>query len=48
VRQVGLEDVVEAAVTRVHPKRAAIIVLGPAADLVPQLEDLGPIEIWEP
>jgi len=48
VRQVGLADVAEAAATRLHPARAAIVVLGPAADLVPQLESLGSVEIWEP
>lgn len=48
VRDVTVEDVAEAARIRLHPERAAIVVLGPAADLVPQLEDLGPVEVWEP
>jgi zinc protease len=48
IRAVGLEDVAEAARTRLHPYRAAIVILGPASLLVPQLEDLGRIEIIEP
>ncbi|MEE8164919.1 MAG: pitrilysin family protein [Myxococcota bacterium] len=48
VRQVRLAEVAEAAATRLHPERAAIVVLGPAADLVPQLEDLGSVEVWQP
>ena len=48
VREVTLADVAEAAQTRLHPDRAAIIVLGPADQLVPQLEGLGDIEIVEP
>ena len=48
VRAVGLEDVAEAARTRLHPDRAAILVLGPASELVPQLEDLAPVEVFEP
>jgi predicted Zn-dependent peptidase len=48
VRRVGLVEVADAAASRLHPERAAIVVLGPAADLVPQLEDLGSVEVWEP
>ena len=48
VRAVTLEDVAAAAQARLHPDRAAIVVLGPAAELVPQLEDLGPVEVREP
>ena len=48
VRAVGLEDVAEAARTRLHPDRAVILVLGPASELVPQLEDLAPVEVFEP
>ena len=48
VRAVSLDDVREAARARLAPERAAIVVLGPADDLVPQLEDLGPVEIWQP
>lgn len=48
VRAVTLAEVAEAARKRLHPERAAIIILGPAADLVPQLEDLGSVEVWQP
>jgi zinc protease len=48
VREVTLGAVVAAARERLHPDRAAIVVLGPAAELVPQLEDLGEVEIWQP
>jgi zinc protease len=48
VRAVRLEDVSEAARQHLFPDRAAIIVLGPASDLVPQLEALGPVEVWQP
>jgi hypothetical protein len=45
---VSLDDVTLAAKTRLHPDRAAIIVLGPAEALVPDLEDLGEIEVRQP
>jgi len=48
VRAVSLDDVTLAAETRLHPDRAAIIVLGPAEALVPDLEDLGEIEVRQP
>ena len=48
VRAMALADVKQAALDRLHPERAAIVVLGPAADLVPQLESLGPVEVWQP
>ena len=48
LRAVTLEDVRDAAVNYLHPDRAAIIVLGPAETLVPQLEGLGEIEVWQP
>jgi predicted Zn-dependent peptidase len=48
VREVTLEDLNLAARTRLHPDRALILVLGPAAEVVPQLEGLGPIEVWQP
>ncbi|MCB9378097.1 MAG: insulinase family protein [Holophagales bacterium] len=43
-----LDDVRRAAKERLHPERAAIVVLGPAARLVPQLEGLGPVEVVAP
>jgi len=48
VRQVTVSDVAQAAAEHLAPDRAALIVLGPAADIVPQLEDLGEVEVWEP
>ena len=41
-------DVAAAARHRLHPERAAIVVVGPAAALAPQLEGLGPLEVVEP
>ena len=48
VRAVTLDDVTDAAEIRLHPDRAAIVVLGPAEALVPQLEGLGEIEVRKP
>jgi zinc protease len=48
VRAVTLEEVREAARRRLHPERAAIIVLGPADRIGPQLEALGTVEVWQP
>jgi len=48
LRAVTLEDVRAASRDFLHPDRAALIVLGPAQDLVPQLEDLGSVEIVQP
>lgn len=48
IRAVSLEDVTEAAKIRLHPDRAAILVLGPAELLVPELEGLGPVEVRKP
>ncbi len=48
VRAVTLDDVTAAAEIRLHPDRAAIVVLGPAEVLVPELQDLGEIEVRNP
>jgi zinc protease len=48
VRAVTLDDVTAAAEIRLHPDRAAIVVLGPAEALVPELQDLGEIEVRNP
>ena len=48
VRATSLGEVSRAAEIRLHPDRAAIIVLGPAAVLVSELEELGEIEVWQP
>ncbi|MAG31093.1 MAG: hypothetical protein CL908_09415 [Deltaproteobacteria bacterium] len=48
VRAVTLDDVRDAAQVRLAPERAAIVLLGPAEELVPQVEDLAPVEVWQP
>ena len=48
VGETTLEQVRAAAKDRLHPERAAIVVLGPAEKLVPQLESLGPVEVVKP
>lgn len=48
VRAVTVDDVARAATAHLHPERAAIIVLGPAEAIVPELEDLGEIEVRVP
>lgn len=48
VRATDAAAVARAALDHLHPERAAIVLVGPAEQLVPQLEDLGPIEIVEP
>jgi len=41
-------DVARLALELLHPERAAIVLVGPADALAPQLQDLGPIEIVRP
>lgn len=48
IQALTVEDVAEAARERLHPGRAAIVVLGPAGPLLGQLEDLGPTTVVEP
>jgi len=48
VRAITVDDVARAAKEHLHPDRAAIVVLGPAAAIVPALEDLGEIEVRQP
>lgn len=48
VREVGPDDTARMALRLLHPERAAIVLVGPAADLAPQVEDLGPVEVIEP
>jgi zinc protease len=48
VRAVDTEAVARVASERVHPDRVAIVVLGPAELLSPQLERLGPVQILQP
>jgi len=48
IRALADEDTARAARDLVHPERAAILVVGPAEAIVPQLEDLGAIEVIQP
>jgi zinc protease len=48
VRAVTEVEVEQAARDRLHPDRAAIVLVGPASQLVPQIEDLGPVEVVTP
>jgi zinc protease len=48
VMAASLGDVARAARERLHPERAAIVVVGPADALVPALEGLGPIAVERP
>jgi len=48
VRGVDADEVAAMARDLVHPERAAIVVLGPASALVPQLEGLGHVEVVAP
>jgi len=48
VRAVTAADVERLALELLHPDRAAIVLVGPAEALTPQLEGLGPIEVVQP
>jgi predicted Zn-dependent peptidase len=48
VRATTSEDTARMAQKLLHPGRAAIVLVGPAADLAPQLEGLGPLEVVDP
>lgn len=48
VRAVTPEDVERVAEKYLHPGRAAIVLVGPAAELSQQLEGLGPVEVITP
>jgi zinc protease len=48
VRAVSLEDVARMASELLHPDRVAIVLVGPAEKLVPQVEDLAPVEVVTP
>ena len=48
VRATTPEKIAELAVRLLHPERAAIVLVGPAEALRPQVEGLGPIEIVKP
>ena len=44
----GEQDTARLARERLHPERIAIILVGPAEDIAPQVQDLGPVEIVQP
>ena len=48
IRALTAEDTARAARDLVHPARAAILVVGPREAIVPQLEDLGAVEVVQP
>jgi len=48
LRALSAEDTARVARELVHPERAAILVVGPADAIVPQLEHLGAVEVVEP
>ncbi|MBS1105701.1 MAG: peptidase domain protein [Deltaproteobacteria bacterium] len=48
VQAVTQDDVAAAASRLLHPDRVAIVAVGPAASLRPQLERFGPVEVVEP
>jgi zinc protease len=48
VRAVDVEETAAVARALLHPDRAAIVVLGPAEELTPQLERFGPVEVVAP
>jgi zinc protease len=48
MQAVTVSDLAAAAVQRLHPERIAIVAVGPAEALRPQLERFGPIEVMQP
>ncbi len=48
VRALTLDDTARLARELLHPDRAAIVLVGPADEIVPQVEGLGPIEVVKP
>jgi len=48
VRALTTEDTARLARELLHPDRAAIILVGPAEAIVPQVESLGPVEVVKP
>jgi len=48
IRALTAEDTARAARDLVHPERAAVVVVGPAEAIVPQLETLGTVEVIQP
>lgn len=48
VNAVTTDDTARMAREWLHPERAAIVLVGPAEAIVPQVEDLGPVEVVTP
>lgn len=48
VKRLTQADLAKAALATIHPQRAQIVVVGPAAALKPQLEQFGPVKVVEP
>lgn len=48
VNAVTTDDTARLARERLHPDRAAIVLVGPAEAILPQLEGLGPVEVVQP
>ena len=48
VRAVTAQETARAALDHLHPERAAIVLVGPADQLEPQVTDLGPVRVVEP
>ena len=48
IRAISAEQVSKAARDHLHPDRAAIVLVGPAEQIRPLVEDLGPVEVVEP
>jgi zinc protease len=48
IRAVGVEDTARLARKLLHPERAAVVLVGPAGEIVPQVEDMGLVEVVTP
>ena len=48
VRAIGPKDMAAVAQAHLHPERAAIVLVGPAKAIVPQLEGLGNVQVVQP
>jgi zinc protease len=48
VRSLTRDDMARMATELLHPDRVAIVLVGPAEKIVPQVEDLGPVEVVTP
>ncbi|HYX25818.1 MAG TPA: hypothetical protein VFC23_16815, partial [Thermoanaerobaculia bacterium] len=42
------DKVLDVARRHVDPERVAVVAVGPAEDLEPQLQGLGPVTVWSP